>query len=181
MFSEFQANCCWSEASIPVNLRNWYLRWEKRWEERFWRRGGEGGAKEKVGMGMESQKKKPVDHGACGSHSITWDRKRGDVTLPIISHICAPPGRLNTISSLQRRSARERAGRTRESDEDDSEPGEMRHSFRDDKVVLKAKEVESHHMRYYHSYEWMLPTPSVIGIIWELLMRSICGQIQFSF
>ncbi len=43
---------------------------------------------------------------------------------------------------------RERVGRTRESDEDDSEPGEMRHSFWDDKVVLKAKEVESHHMRY---------------------------------
>ncbi len=43
---------------------------------------------------------------------------------------------------------RERVGRTRESDEDDSEPGEMRHSFRDDKVVLKAKEVESHHIRY---------------------------------
>lgn len=43
---------------------------------------------------------------------------------------------------------RERVGRTRESNEDDSEPRETRHSFRDDKVVLKAKEVESHHMRY---------------------------------
>ncbi len=89
MFSEFQANCCWS---TPVILRNWYSRWEKRWEERFWRRGGEGGTKV-----------------TCGSNSVSWDRKRGGVTLPIIFHVCGPPpGYLHTISSLQRRGATRR-------------------------------------------------------------------------
>lgn len=44
----------------------------------------------------ETERKKKADHCAGGSHSVTWDRKRGGVTLPIISHACGPPGRLNT-------------------------------------------------------------------------------------
>lgn len=104
MFSQFQANSCWSEASTLVILRNWYSRWGKRWQERFWRKWEEEEEQKRrmVGIGMERysvrdrERGKKADNCAGGRHSVTWDRKRGGVTLPIISHACGPPGRLNT-------------------------------------------------------------------------------------